>query len=180
MKTYKGENFEEEIAHPRQQLMKMCVDHTRCRRFYILGHFNENYVDTNTTCQACDVCIGPSHKKWMIADLHDQAVTLVKLMREIKEVDPDSRITAEILAHISFGASADRVHADIKELYKRCSWAGSGKGILPNKKSATIADNVWIIEFLKLNQVFSEYRVKTHKDYYNWYLKVSIIISFQQ
>ncbi|EJD06070.1 P-loop containing nucleoside triphosphate hydrolase protein [Fomitiporia mediterranea MF3/22] len=55
-KPMENDYLEQEVIPSVQQLLRMCVDHTTCRRSYLLKHYG---YKSNGRCGNCDVCLQP-------------------------------------------------------------------------------------------------------------------------
>ncbi|TDL27592.1 ATP-dependent DNA helicase [Rickenella mellea] len=165
------EKFElRKLMKPVHQVMAMCLDPLRCRRWQIICHLNPEY-SPRENCRACDVCLG-EHKNFILFNLHGIAKILVDLLIEIHDNDPESDVHPKRLVDICWSSKGSK----LKSVARRDGWEPNFS--FPNGEKITKAGLQRICEYLIVCDVFREYPRDRGRYGPDWYLAVRVIFLF--
>lgn len=161
----------ESIIKPANDLMKMCLDYSTCRRHYILDYFGWPYEQT-AKCKACDNCLlETSDRGWVKEDFSSLASNILSLFEVISESQVYRRVlvTPQQLASICTGTGEKR-HKDLYD--EHVASMDNRPFFLPNGKMISNDLCKRLIESLVVNDIFEEFP-RISNDNIHWYLKVS-------
>lgn len=89
------DHLSQTITSPSRDLLRMCEDHTTCRRAYILGHYG---VIQDDPCNNCDVCNCLVQEDRLVTVRRKFVDVVLDEFRKLRNCSQDGEISIKMLA----------------------------------------------------------------------------------